>query len=503
MRLVLDFLDLAARDADAALNVAHELARDLAGHDLCIAAPLADAEWLETLRLAFAGSPVRVRPFDLPAQGAPRAALREHALAGLDPDLVLVPGADAATNGLPFPVLAFDPHTATAASLLGAVPERAVPAPGGRPRLAYVSPLPPARSGIADYSAELVEELAKYYEIDLVVDTSTHQPPVEDRRLAGIALRSPDWLRAHAGEFERVVYHFGNSHAHQHMFALLRDVPGVVVMHDFYFSGVLYNLEREGYLPHAFMHALYESHGYTGLLQHRKEGRNPSIWAYPVNKGVLDGADGVIVHADFSKELATRWYGEGAADGWRTIPLLRGRPAGSPPLPDARTAARARLGLKDDEFLVTSFGMLGRTKLNEELLDAYLHSPLGSDPRCRLVFVGENDPGLYGAGLLRTIAASEAAARIKVTGFVDAATYADYLAASDCAVQLRTSTRGETSASVLDCLLYGIPTVVNAHGSTASIDAALLVKLPDAFTRDQLADALARLHAEPALRQEL
>ncbi|RZA28472.1 MAG: glycosyltransferase, partial [Lysobacteraceae bacterium] len=145
----------------------------------------------------------------------------------------------------------------------------------------------------------------------------------------------------------------------------------------------------------------------------------------------------------------------------------------------------------------------GRTKLNEALLDAYLASPLAQDASCRLVFVGENDPGLYGAGLLRKIAASEAAGRIRIAGFVDAATYADYLAASDAAVQLRASTRGETSASVLDCLLYGIPTIVNAHGSTASINDALLVKLQDGFTTPELADALARLHQDAELRAGL
>ena len=31
------------------------------------------------------------------------------------------------------------------------------------------------------------------------------------------------------------------------------------------------------------------------------------------------------------------------------------------------------------------------------------------------------------------------------------------LAAADCAVQLRTLSRGESSASVLDCMNYGLP----------------------------------------------
>ena len=43
------------------------------------------------------------------------------------------------------------------------------PARSRRRRLAFVSPLPPARSGIADYSAELLPELSKFYDIDVVL----------------------------------------------------------------------------------------------------------------------------------------------------------------------------------------------------------------------------------------------------------------------------------------------------------------------------------------------
>src|SRR5690606_8314326 len=39
-----------------------------------------------------------------------------------------------------------------------------------RPKLAYLSPIPPERSGIADYSAGLLPELARHYDIEIISD---------------------------------------------------------------------------------------------------------------------------------------------------------------------------------------------------------------------------------------------------------------------------------------------------------------------------------------------
>jgi len=39
-----------------------------------------------------------------------------------------------------------------------------------KPRLAYFSPLPPEKSGISDYSAELLPELARFYNIEVIVE---------------------------------------------------------------------------------------------------------------------------------------------------------------------------------------------------------------------------------------------------------------------------------------------------------------------------------------------
>jgi hypothetical protein len=285
MRIVIDFLD-SQDDADpAALALALELAAGAGGRELWIAVPLRAPRAIATVRLAFAAllPRERVRAFAGNGGGAIAGLLRQHALASLEPDVVLAPPGAGGTRDIPdnapFPVLALDPRRPRAAALWTeidaiAAERRAAAAPAARFRLAYISPLPPEKSGIADYSAELAPELAKFYDVELIVA----QEQLADARLDGLPRRSVDWFRAHAGQFDRLLYHFGNSHAHQHMFELLRAHPGIVVLHDFFFSGVLDNLEREGYLAQGFLHALYESHGYTGLFDHRKQGRNPARW---------------------------------------------------------------------------------------------------------------------------------------------------------------------------------------------------------------------------------
>jgi glycosyltransferase involved in cell wall biosynthesis len=523
MRIVIDFLDGQRAVSHATLALVKELANELAGalardgHGsmLWVAVPAGEPDTVEILRLALGGAigRERIRAFALHEDAGLRAALRRQALAGLEPDVVLavvpsIPGARAGAHfdtqfdtqfDISLPTVVLEPGIDVAQLRLrleATAGERRPAASLNRPRLAYVSPLPPEKSGIADYSAELAPELARYYDVELIVD----QERVDDARLAGLPQHGVEWLRAHADSYDRVLYHFGNSPVHKHMFELVREVPGVVLLHDFYFGNVIDYLEHQAYLPQGFLQGMYESHGFSGLYSLRRDGRNPSVWKYPVNKGVLDSASGIIVHSDYPKQLAEQWYGPGAADGWRTIPLLRGKPEGSGV---ARAAARARLKLGADEFVVCTFGMLGPTKLNEELLDAFLASHLAADQACRLVFVGANDPGTYGAALQEKLRASDAAARIAITGFVDAATYADYLAACDVAVQLRGASRGETSAAILDCLLYGVPTVVNAHGSTASLAEDLLVMLPDRFEAGALAEALDRLRGDAALRARL
>jgi glycosyltransferase involved in cell wall biosynthesis len=371
-----------------------------------------------------------------------------------------------------------------------------IPGEERRPRLAYVSPLPPERSGIAEYAAQLLPELARHYEIDAIVDQSAVDEPWIR---ANISCRTVHWFEQNASTYDRILYNFGNSDFHRHMFAMLERYPGIVVLHDFFLSGVIAHMDRLAYAPDAWTTALYVSHGYPAAKE-AAFAQNPSdaVWKYPANLAVLEHAAGVIVHSDFARELARAWYGERCGRDWITIPMVRQATATS-----TRAECRKQLGWDEQDFIVCCFGMMGPTKLNRRLIDVWADSSLGSDHRCRLLFVGEGDSGEYGVECDRAIARSASADRISRTNFLGPALYRSHLLGADVAVQLRGHSRGETSAAVLECMAYGLPTIVNVLGASAELPADCLVRLPATFSNADLLSALLEVRQDSAKAREI
>lgn len=367
-------------------------------------------------------------------------------------------------------------------------------AANAKPRLAFISPLPPERTGIADYSAELLPSLERYYDIEVIVDQSAVDDPWV---AANYPVRDAAWFRNHAQSFDRVLYQFGNSTFHLYQLDLLKEFPGVVVLHDSFVGALSQWRAVHAGGDHEYLQRLYRSHGYGALVADRDQGRAWTIKNFPSSWEVIENASGVLVHSKYAIDQAQHAYGSDVAREMRRIAFPKHRRA------SAREESRRALGLSSEDFVVCSFGMVAPTKLNHQLLASWLKSTLASDVRCHLVFVGENHGGDYGSELLATLGASGASDRIRITGFVDHAQYHAWLEASDVAVQLRTESRGETSAAVFDCMAQGLPIIVNAHATFAELDPEAVWMLPDLFECSELVSALETLYADPARRLAL
>jgi glycosyltransferase involved in cell wall biosynthesis len=366
---------------------------------------------------------------------------------------------------------------------------------GPRPKLAYISPVPPERSGVSAYSAELLPELGRHYEIDVVVG----QQEVSDPYItAAFPIRTVEWFRKHAQQYDRVLYHFGNSRSHQYMFGLLQEIPGTVVLHDFFMSDVVADMDALGVLPNAWASVLYNSHGYEAVRQRFSAEDSADIFRrYPCSLGVLQHAQGIIAHSANSLRLAEKWYGHDPSD-WAVVPVLR-----SSRIDWDKVAARNALGFGVSDFLVCAFGSRGGAKLDQRLLQAWQKSRLARDRTCQLIFVGEDRGDDHAQELLATIHPDQTQKNIRIIGCEDMNVFRQYLAAADIAVQLQTVPPGETSGGVFDCMNFGVATIVNANDSMVDLDDDAVWKLPDEFTDAQLEEALETLWKDAELRKKL
>ena len=353
-----------------------------------------------------------------------------------------------------------------------------------RRRLAFISPLPPQASGIADYSAELLPSLARHYDITLVSETT-----VEDVRLeAAFPHLDPAGFLRQADRFDRALYQIGNSSYHRFQIEdLLPQCPGVVVLHDAFLSDYKNWLVHEQGRPDDFRAVLLQAHGYPALRHDAEHGREATLVRYPCCLGVLQGSIGVIQHSRHGVAVLEQHFGRAATRGIAVIPLLRGDRV----RPD-RATARATLGLADDEFVVCSLGGVTPAKSPVLLTEAWRRAGLAG----RMVFAGDVAPELEQV-------LADAAAGIHFTGRLTRDRYDAWIAAADLAVQWRTGSRGESSAAVADALMAGLPLIANRHGSAAELPEDIVLGLPDQADVQALAAALVALHDDAARRATL
>jgi len=256
-------------------------------------------------------------------------------------------------------------------------------------------------------------------------------------------------------------------------------------------------MDYTGYEPGIFNQELYKSHGYRALIDLAKNGVNEVIWKYPCNLSVLRCSKGIIVHSIHGMELAERWYSTEISKDWRVVHQpLRAKNRD-------KSKAKEKLGLRGDIFLICSFGFLSQTKICDVILEGWLSSRLAKSDNCYLIFVGQSFDAELEKKLKERAQRAGVENRFKITGYIPRELYETYLEAADIAIQLRTKSRGETSRTVLDCLSYGIPTIVNSHGWMKELPDDVVVKLPEDVTPEDIAKTFENLYEDENLRENI
>lgn len=367
--------------------------------------------------------------------------------------------------------------------------------PSPKPTLAIVAPCPPIKSGVADYVAQQVKYLADDYRL-VLVKTNPEDTDTDDY-FPGEVLSLTAFLAA-SHLHQRVLYHIGNSPTHLAAIKLLAAVPGVVILHDFFLSDVQ---QYEDIIIKEKIHAsfapLVYSHGYAPLMLAAESGQKLYLSDYPCNLALLEQARMVLMHSHYVIRQASDWYGDAILQKVKKIGFAKSVQPQKP-----RQAAKQALGFDVHSYLVATFGFATPAKCLETLIHAWCTSALAANPNSYLLIVGEFLDQRYKNRIDRLLELRPCA-NIMCLGYVDQAAYENMLNAVDLSVQLRTNSRGETSAALLDCMAHGVPVVANNHGFIEDLPENALWKIDAQPRVAELTAVLEHLYAAPETRDQL
>jgi glycosyltransferase involved in cell wall biosynthesis/SAM-dependent methyltransferase len=340
-------------------------------------------------------------------------------------------------------------------------------------RIAFFSPMPPVKSGIADYSAALLAPLSKI----AAVATFTEKPAKFD-----------------PSRYDIAVYQLGNNPYHEFAYEAALAHPGVVVLHEANLHHLIAHLtivrgDWDAYLNEVEFDAGAEAHRYAADFV--RTIKRPPDYEIPMLRRVLAGSRAAIVHSAavecelrkqaFSKPIAKIPHGAWLIDG-------------------DRLGYRTRLGLDHAAPLAGIFGFLKPYKRIAESLRAFRRL-IRVIPDARMILVGEVHPELPLADMIRSMGLS---AHVRHIPFAPIDDFNGYMSACDVVLNLRYPTVGESSGTLLRALGLGKAVVVSGVGSFNEYPDEICLKAPvDASEEDYIFEYLNLLFSRPEVAQAL
>ncbi len=340
-------------------------------------------------------------------------------------------------------------------------------------RVAFFSPLPPSKSGIADYSAALLEPLSRLLDVTAFGGPEAAFDPAK---------------------FDVALYQVGNNSWHEFVYRTALEHPGVVVLHE----ANLHHLIAEATIRRGDWDAYLAECEYDGgpaalefARRVRKLEAGPDYDGVPMLRRVLERARGLIVHSRYVEQIARR---RGFTGPIACIPHGAWLPEAS------RMEYRTRLGLDHRTPLAGIFGHLKPYKRIEQALAAF-RRVVRVLPEAKLILVGEPHPDFPVRQVITALGLDD---HVRVLGFTPIEDFTGYMAACDVVLNLRFPTVGETSGTALRALGLGRALIVSDVGAFSEFPDEICCKAPvDASEEDTLFEYLNLLLTRPEAARAL
>lgn len=358
-------------------------------------------------------------------------------------------------------------------------------------RINWFSPLPPARTDIANYTARVLPELAARAEVVLLTDRDCWDRALESyaevRHFRG---HEEDWIELNRGDC--TFYNIGNdADFHVDIWKTSLRHAGIVILHDLrlhnFFEGFFYHhLNRDVKQYLAVMQRYYGTRG-------RRDGER--WWSsllpidvmnerYPLTEFALAGAMAAVVHSSASREARS-----GVAIPFHELPLPYSPSPRCPGVPTARAGGPIRLVL---------FGHLGRNRRLDTILDVLAGLP--ARERFHLDIYGrvEHEADLHAAVCQRGVERV-----VTYHSFVPEDVLEQALDNADLALNLRYPTAGEASGSQLRIWDHALPSLVSRTGWYAELPEGCVGYVDPQREHDDLRRHLLALATDPAPYQRM
>ena len=371
-------------------------------------------------------------------------------------------------------------------------------------KLAFFSPLSPQRSGISDYSEDLLPFLARGARLELFTDEGA--PPTNSKIVDEFPVYPyTQFERRHqAAPYDLCLYQMGNNPKYHHyMDAFIQNYPGIVTLHDFVLQHlyvILLKKEQRFDDYQEMMETYYGSEGRVIADNFRRGTLHDYVfYQYPLFQRVVVPSLGTIVHSNYVKQKILRY------DASLAVEMI---PMGIVP-PDLThydvKTLRERYQIPHDRFIVGAYGYITPGKRIPELLRAFAEL-VKEAPEALCVLVGHlsSPQEIVNFDIRKLIHDLGIEKQVLITGFTPYDQFLDYLALSDVCVNLRYPTVRATSANILKIMAFGKPAIISNLGENLDFPATVCIKIPlDDTEEEKIFQAFSTLFHNPEQRNSM